>query len=159
MKIKAVVLLVATTMQGLEKPLRALFAALLVAAPIHGYAQLFDCRSCHGPIGAPGARDLSRYYDSTVRHHKTEMEYPADSRDFALPSGESFGTTFFDRNRNGRPDNDEIQMFDTSGAIIIECATCHMEHGDAPPPANTPPHPYLRIKNTGSSLCLVCHIM
>lgn len=146
-------------MQRLKRLLRALFAALLIAAPIHGYAQLFDCRSCHGPIGAPGASDLSRYYDNTTRHHKTGMEYPVGNQDFAFPTGESFGTTFFDRNRNGLPDNNEIQMFDTSGAIIIECATCHMEHGDVPPPPGTPPHPYLRFKNIGSALCTTCHIM
>jgi len=43
-----------------------------------------------------------------------------------------------------------LQLFGT-GADQVECATCHLVHDPAI-------SPFLRISNTGSGLCLSCHI-
>ena len=144
-------------MRRLNKLSVALFTVALIAASTHSNAQVVDCRSCHAPIGAPGAADFSGIYANPLLHHRVGIEYPAGNQSFRMPNGLSVDGSFFDKNGDGLPDIDEIQLFDSTFMNMIECATCHMEHGYAPPV----PHPpsYLRFKNTGSSLCTTCHIM
>ena len=71
-------------------------------------------------------------------------------RDVPSRSGAGFGGQG-DQNGNGVADPEEVQLFGTGERI--ECASCHREHGDAPPPAR--PHMYLRV--AADLLCLVCH--
>ena len=147
-------------MQGLEKFSVVLLAAMLSTVSLHGYAQNVDCRSCHAPEGASGARDFSAIYANPSSHHPVGIEYSAGASNkpnFKLPNGRSSDITFFDRNGNGQPDDDEIQLFGESGVTTVECASCHKEHGNTPSPASATRNHYLRFDNTGSALCSTCH--
>ena len=157
-------------MQRLNSHLFVSCTTVLLALSISGCAQKgavqtgpapnVDCRSCHTPNSAVGAKDFSPIYANPSSHHPVGVKYPADSnakQNFNLPNGQSAGVAFFDRNGNGQPDNDEIQLFSGSGAATVECASCHGEHGKDTAPANTVSNFYLRVNNTGSALCVTCH--
>jgi len=138
-----------------------LFAFLLLATAGSSHAQNVDCRSCHATGTGAGAADFSAIYANVAAHHPVGINYPfglTASEHFNLPSGQSVGITFFDRNGNGQPDSDEIQLYGEYGAASITCATCHKEHGTRMLPANAPRDVYLRVRNIGSALCLTCHI-
>ena len=147
-------------MQGLKKLPIVLLAAMLGIASLHGYAQNVDCRSCHSPDATPDVDDYSQIYAKPSSHHPVGVKYPAgqDAKPgFNLPNAHSNDITFFDKNGNGQPDDDEIQLFGGSSVATIECASCHRGHGDASAPANTTRNHYLRFDNTGSALCTTCH--
>ena len=153
-------------MQGLKKLSIALLAAMLGAISLHGCAPMksrapthgpVDCRSCHASGGAPDARDFSAIYAKPASHHAVGIKYLAAKPGFNSPNGQVNDIAFFDRNGNGQPDSDEIQMFGKSGVATIECSTCHKEHGDTPPPDVATRNHYLRFDNTGSALCITCH--
>ena len=168
-------------MQGLSRFAIIFFAIMLIAVSIQGHAQNVDCRSCHAPNGASGARDLSQYYihppdchligKGAHFNHPVGMKFPAGlnaNPKFKSPNGRSAEIMFFDRNGNGQPDSDEVQLFadidDATGEVIgeigvvtVECASCHKAHGNDPASANTPGNFYLRINNKRSVLCLTCH--
>ena len=127
---------------------------MLLALSGLGYAQAVDCRTCHAPDGATGARDFSHIYAKPSSHHPVGVKYSA-ALNSNQPNGQSAGVIFFDRNGNGLPDADEIQLFGESGAATVECASCHREHGNAP--AGASGNFYLRVDNTGSALCITCH--
>ncbi len=125
-----------------------------------GSAQNVDCRSCHVPNGAEGAKDFSSIYANPKSHHPVGVKYPLSAKDdpnFKLPNGQSADVKFFDRNGNGQPDRDEIMLFGTNGAVTVECASCHKEHGSPPVSGNAPADLYLRVANVGSALCITCH--
>ena len=147
-------------MQKLTKLSIVFLAAVLNTVSLHGYAQNVDCRSCHSLDAAPGVDDYSRIYTKPSSHHPVGVKYPAGSGakpGFNSPSVNSSDITFFDKNGNGQPDDDEIQLFGGSGVATIECASCHRGHGDTSAPANTTRNHYLRFDNTGSALCTTCH--
>jgi hypothetical protein len=153
-----------------KKFLLALFAITLLNVSILGCAQNefaqkgsgqnVDCRSCHVPNGAEGAKDFSSIYANPKSHHPVGVSYPLGSNaypNFNLPIGLSADIAFFDRNGNGQPDSDEIMLFGTNISVTVECASCHKAHGSSPVSDNTPPDFYLRIVNAGSALCITCH--
>ena len=156
-------------MQGLKKLSIVLLAAMLSAISLHGCAQLqnrtpthssADCHSCHAPDGASGAKDFSAIYANPSSHHPVGIKYPIGLNakpGFNSPNGHSSGIEFFDRNGNGQPDSDEIQLFGTNDAVTVECASCHREHWNTPAPPNATRNHYLRFDNTGSALCTTCH--
>lgn len=132
----------------------ALVATMLLVAATPGYAQNVDCRSCH----VPGkAADFSAIYTHAAAHHPVGIVYPLTNEHFSLPNGQSGDGTFFDKNANGRPDSDEIQLFGVNGAATITCASCHREHGATPLPAKAPRDVHLRVSITNSALCSTCH--
>ena len=133
----------------------ALFAMMLLTVAGRGHAQNVDCRSCHAPGTAAG--DFSAIYADAVAHHPVDIDYPAASEHFNLPNGQSADVTFFDRNGNGQPDSDEVQLFGANGAATVTCASCHKEHGATPLPAPAPCDVHLRVTNAGSALCSTCH--
>lgn len=145
---------------------KIIFAAMLCASLIPGcaqmksYAQHDDCRTCHVSNLAPGAKDFSSIYADTLSHHPSGIKYPAsanDLPDFIQPGGRRGNISFFDRNANGQPDSDEVQLFGKSDAVKIECASCHREHGNVSAPVATPANFYLRVDNISSALCITCH--
>src|ERR1700693_5938310 len=80
-------------------------------------AQNIDCRSCHGPNGAAGAKDFSPIYSHPAAHHAVGVNYPLGASGFPRfnpPNGQNSDVAFFDTNGNGRPDIGEIQLFGTS---------------------------------------------
>jgi predicted CXXCH cytochrome family protein len=118
---------------------------------VHG--AYVDCAVCHlDPAPDSGAKDFFDFFVSPERQHPIGMAYPpALNAAYVRPTALTGDIVFFDRNGNGIPDFDEVQLFGTSGTI--ECASCHREHGDTSPPPQ--PNMYLRV--TGDLLCLVCH--
>jgi hypothetical protein len=120
-----------------------------------------DCRSCHVKNGPPGAKDFSQIYANQKSHHPVGVAYPVSGQDTVTidTSKEQAGAVvgFFDRNGNGRPDGDEVILFGSNGALMVECASCHREHGAGAPSAGTQHRWYLRVENGGSELCLTCH--
>ena len=157
-------------MQRSNSHLFALCATALLAVSVSGCAQRgrvqtglapnVDCRTCHTSTGAAGAKDFSHIYTTPSSHHPVGVKYPANSNakpNYSLPNGQVAGVTFFDRNGNGLPDNNEIQLFRENGAATIECASCHVEHGKTPALAKSTGNSYLRVDNDGSALCTTCH--
>lgn len=152
-------------MLRLKKSLPALFAILLVNLSITGcaqkrYTQNVDCRSCHAPNRAAGARDFSSIYVNAASHHLVGVKYPIGEKanpGFNLPNVLGADIAFFDRNGNGQPDSEEILLFGVNGAVSVECSSCHKAHGNSPAPAKTPTKHYLRVDNAGSALCITCH--
>lgn len=155
-------------------------AILLGIAPIRGYAENADCSFCHKLGGTPGARDLGQYYLNPTEaellnskfhfNHPIGKKYPTGfnaSQEYNLPINRIAGITFFDKNGNGQPDGNEIQLFsevdpvtgeiiDEYGDVTIECASCHIEHGNDPT-IRISGSTYLRIRNENSEMCLICH--
>lgn len=113
----------------------------------------FDCKACHlDPTPGSAAEDYADYYASMARHHAVTKSYPgAMSSDYKQPSATQLDIAFFDTNRNGIADPEEIQLFGVDRKV--ECSSCHREHGETPPP--TEPNMYLRVR--GEALCTVCH--
>ena len=148
-------------MQNLKSFLLVLCTIMPLAVSERGYAQNADCRSCHAPSGATGARDFSHIYANPSSHHPVDIEYSAGLNtkpNFKQPNGQNAEITFFDKNGNGQPDNNEVQLYNESGVDTVECATCHKEHGDGASPAEESRNHYLRFENIGSALCVTCHI-
>ena len=146
-------------MTGLPR-LKLVLYVLLLGVSSLGHAQNFACLDCHDITGGAEVNDFSLIYAHTKPHHPVGIAYPSGSTandDFKAPNGQIDGITFFDRNGNGQPDSNEVQLYDVNGEATIECATCHIEHGTTPLPADAPADVYLRVKNTGSALCSTCH--
>lgn len=119
------------------------------------------CRTCHSQGGAVGAKDFSSIYDKPASHHPVGVSYPLGASAFPKfnpPNGQNADVAFFDTNGNGRPDTDEIQLFGTSYAVTVECASCHREHGDSPGSEYAAKNDtHLRVINFNSALCMTCH--
>ncbi|MGA9665769.1 MAG: hypothetical protein WBQ69_04875 [Gallionella sp.] len=123
-------------------------------------AQNYDCRACHGTNGNKGARDLSAIYANPGSHHPVGVRYPPASQaepNLRMPDDRNDVVAFFDRNGNGQPDNDEVVLFGANGAMTVECASCHREHGTSQSPGGSTADPYLRVENANSALCMTCH--
>lgn len=147
-------------MQRLKKLLFVSSAIMLLVAPARGHAQNVDCRSCHASNIAVGIMDFSQIYAESSTHHSVGVEYPAGVNikpNYNRPNGKSAGITFFDRNHNGQPDDDEIQLFGGGGIATVECSSCHREHGNTPAPADAIRNSYLRFDNADSGMCTTCH--
>lgn len=153
-----------------KRLLLALFTIALLDVSVVGCAQNelarklpnlnVDCRTCHSPNGIPGAKDFSSIYANPKSHHPVGVNYPLGSNaypNFRAPNGYVEGIAFFDRNGNGRPDADEIQLYGTSISMTVECASCHRPHEDSLESGYSANDPYLRFDNTRSALCMTCH--
>ena len=127
------------------------------------YAQPADCRGCHVTNLAPGARDFSAIYADPSTHHPTDISYPQHESNFNPPTQQRGKVSFFDNNGNGQPDNDEITLFEKSGMLKVECASCHKPHGlavvdDSLAGRQLSTHDfYLRTTQTHGDLCSTCH--
>jgi len=142
----------------------ALFVLIFQGCAQMGLAQNANvqsesCRTCHAPNGPAGAKDYSDIYTNPKSHHPVGVIYPIGSstQKFKLPNHQTADIAFFDRNDNGRPDSDEIQLYGMNGEVKVECASCHKEHGDSRISGHVPGDMYLRVANTGSALCITCH--
>ena len=128
--------------------------ALVVALASPGDASgaFVDCAMCHlDPAPGSGAKDFVDFFAYPERQHPTGVAYPPSNPDYVRPTMLVSDLSFFDSNGNGIADADEVQLF--GDGRKIECASCHREHGDTPPPPQ--PNMYLRVVN--KLLCPVCH--
>lgn len=154
-----------------KRILLALFAVTLLDLSLPGCAQngyaknaadgKVDCRLCHSPQGIQGAKDFSSIYANPKSHHPVGVSYPLGSNaypKFRVPDGHAGEIAFFDRNGNGRPDADEIQLYGTSVGATVECASCHRPHEGALEADYSPHRTYLRLDNSRSALCQTCHL-
>lgn len=145
-------------------------------APALAQAAYSDCRTCHFDTTPENtAPDLTGYFIQPG-HHPVRVNYPARA-DFKQPGGTEAGILYFDQNGNGALDPDEIQIFSsalTSGSVsasatrtraprktqldtwVIDCASCHAEHGATAPEPDHPPD-YVRPAGGEQFLCVTCH--
>lgn len=88
-------------------------------------------------------------------HHPVEVPMPGPTADkvWAQPDRCSDGLWFYDSNRNGELDRDELRLF--GAQRLIRCGTCHEEPpgGFTPESSQLPP----RMNNANSGLCIICH--
>ncbi|MGC2164730.1 MAG: hypothetical protein WA632_01805 [Gallionella sp.] len=129
----------------------------LILLPLETLADNVDCRSCHGVTKSAGVVDLSAIYADPAKHHPVGIGFPAMNESFRLPSAQLGEIGFFDRNGNGQPDPEEIQLFGQGTAALMSCSTCHVEHGTTHALQWKLPM-YLRVANTDSGLCSTCHV-
>ena len=127
-----------------------------------------SCLSCHSPgageVGA-GATDFTVFAIGTdLRNdHPVGVLFPANAPGvgFNQPNATRGNVRYFDLNGNGRPDKNEIRLYDTGDGFEVECASCHDPHGVGPGADGSggPFNPsFLRVRNgNGSTLCLTCH--
>lgn len=128
-----------------------LLAFLTVTAGLNSAQGAYiDCTACHiDPAPDSAAADYTHYYLTKARH-AVAVSYPASS-DYKRPNANVLDITFFDTNRNGIADPEEVQLFGAERKV--ECASCHREHGETPPAVA--PKMYLRVGS--EALCSVCH--
>lgn len=119
------------------------------------------CLACHSPdatlVGA-GATDFKLFAIGTdLRNdHPVGVVFPVSNvEDFTAPGATQGSSTFFDLNGNGHMDKDEIRIYDSK----VECASCHDPHGVSPTGMGGAFNPtFLRVSNSGSDVCLTCHV-
>lgn len=163
----------------LKKRGNSLLAASLTAfvAVTSARADYSDCRTCHYATTPDGsAPDFTAHFVDPG-HHPVRVSYPVRA-EYHQPPNAISGIMFFDRNGNNLPDPDEIQIFSsstingtggtttrakgktkntaTTDTWLIDCASCHIEHGLTPP---DPSHAvdYVRDAASGHRICVTCH--
>jgi hypothetical protein len=136
--------------------LRVFAALTLLTLPLEILAEDVDCRNCHGVTKSASVVDLNMIYANPAAHHPVGKGFPAMDDSFHRPMAQLGDIAFFDRNANGQPDRDEIQLFGSGAAAVISCSTCHAEHGTTHALQRKLPM-YLRVANTDSGLCSTCH--
>lgn len=97
-----------------------------------------NCRNCHGEF----FREPRAFWLGTDLgdDHPVSIPYPTQAMDpdFAVPPNLQRGWWL--------PTADGVRLFEGK----IECPTCHNPHSETY-------KPFLRVPNSGSSMCLTCH--
>ena len=128
------------------------------------------CLLCHtntGFGGIPSAPSFDVFVIGTdLRNdHPVGIRYPIQGQ--AIMPGVDFRPTtavyrniaFFDNNTNGNPDPSEIRLYNTGQGFEVECASCHDPHGVPSNGTGTVNNKtFMRVSNSGSGLCLTCHV-
>jgi len=136
-------------------------------ASVHGKLAIGQCLACHSPNGGfvgAGAPDFTVAAIGTdLRNdHPVGITFPTTTgvgTDFNAPAGIKGTTYYFDSNGNGKMDSADVRLYNTGGSVKVECASCHDPHGvPSAGPGSTFKPTFLRVTNTGSALCLTCHI-
>ncbi len=129
------------------------------------HTNMTECMTCHsagaGIVGA-GATSFDAFMLGTdLRNdHPVGVVYPANNAGYQQPATTRANVRFFDLNGNGRPDTNEIRLYDTGGGYEVECASCHDPHGVPSGAAGRVFNPgFLRQSNAASAVCLTCHII
>ena len=124
-----------------------------------------SCLVCHSAgAGVVGRRatDFTVFAIGTdLRNdHPVGVRFPSvgPGVDFKPPTASRAGVAWFDNNGNMRPDTTEVRMYDSGQGFEVECASCHDPHGVPSGGSGSQFNPtFLRVNNTGSTLCLTCH--
>lgn len=133
---------------------------------VHARLAESQCLACHSPdagvVGA-GATDfrVAALGTDLRNDHPVGVRYPAPGANLDFRDMTTGGATakFFDTNGNGRLDTNEVRTYPGVGGFNVECATCHDPHGVPTAGRGSPFIPgFLRVANTGSTLCLACHV-
>lgn len=137
-------------------------------ATTFGHATLEDCRSiCHNPDSFVGddAPDFGVFVIGLdlTNDHPIGINMPnAALYGFIEPDAVDGNKWFYDLDGDEHADRNEIRLYDTGDGYEVECASCHDPHGvpitsgggSNADLADT----FLRLENTGSDVCLTCHI-
>jgi cytochrome c553 len=122
------------------------------------------CLSCHAPGKTSAATDFTVFAIGTdlTNDHPVGITFPSASgtgTDFNKPTGLKGTSRYFDANLNGNMDSGDVRLYDTGGTAKVECASCHDPHGvPSAGPGSAFKPTFLRVNNTGSALCLTCHV-
>lgn len=121
------------------------------------------CLACHTPPGGiEVATDFTAFNIGTdLRNdHPVGITFPSGNPDFNPTTGTLAGAKYFDANGNSRMDKGEVRLYDTGDGYEVECATCHDPHGVPSGGPGSPMIPtFMRVaNNSGSTLCLTCHV-
>jgi len=129
--------------------------------------EALGCLACHssnaGLVGAGAADFRAGVIGTDLRNdHPVGVRYPVTfgpAVDFNPTTATKPSMRWFDGNGNGRPDTREVRLYDSGDGYEVECASCHDPHGVPAGAAGSTFLPtFLRVANTGSALCLTCHI-
>lgn len=124
------------------------------------------CLACHSPaaglVGSGAADFTAAVIGQNLRDdHPIGVRFPGGT---PATTGFNSGTlsagniTYFDRDSNARLSKGDPRFYDTGNGPEVECASCHDPHGVPSAAAGSTFNPtFLRVANTGSGLCLVCH--
>ena len=130
------------------------------------------CLVCHADTGViGGATDFTVALIGTdLRNdHPVGVTFPTTNgagTGFNTPAGTAGTTRFFDTSGNGRMDKGEVRVYGpgaggapSAASATVECASCHDPHGVPSAGVGSTFNPtFLRMSNSGSALCLTCHI-
>jgi Doubled CXXCH motif (Paired_CXXCH_1) len=123
-----------------------------------------ECMVCHSAVGgATGATDFTAFVIGTdLRNdHPVGVRFPTTAgpgTDWKDPPRKETRLAYFDTNGNARADANEIRLYNTGEGYEVECASCHDPHGvPSAGPGSLFNATFLRVNNTGSSVCLTCH--
>ena len=123
-----------------------------------------NCLLCHDiPNSEPGIPNWGVAYIGTdlTNDHPVGIRFPAAGPgvDFNQPTKTSGNIAFFDTDGNGRADPNNIRLYDSGNGYSVECASCHDPHGVPSGGVGSVNYPtFLRVSNTGSGVCLTCHV-
>lgn len=136
-------------------------------APIHAgmNSGSTNCLLCHNiPNSEPGIPNWGVAYLGTdlTNDHPVGVHF-VDSgpniADFNQTNSTTGSIKFFDTDGNGRADPKEVRLYDSGSGFAVECASCHDPHGVPSGGAGSVNNPtFMRITNSGSALCLTCHV-
>jgi len=117
-----------------------------------------------------GGSSANALYDD----HPIGVRYPDEfgrGVDYNEPTVKKAKIAFFDLNGNNHADPNEIRLYDTGDGYEVECGSCHDPHGvriagtsDLVPSflrvgaVRTGESGSIRSGNSGSQLCLTCHV-
>ena len=136
------------------------------AAPIHAgmNSGSTNCLLCHNISGSePSIPTWGVAYIGTdlTNDHPVGIRFPPSGpgTDFNAPSKSQGAISFFDTDGNGHADSNNVRLYDSGAGFRVECASCHDPHGVPSNGAGSKNNPtFLRVANTGSKLCLTCHV-
>ena len=125
------------------------------------------CLVCHAP-GQPAGRTATDFTVFAIgtdlrNDHPVGVRFPTSgslaATDFNPPTGVRADVSWFESDSNSRPDSKEVRLYNYGDGPMVECASCHDPHGVPTGGTGSPFNPtFLRIANSGSALCLTCHI-
>ncbi|MBI4938290.1 MAG: cytochrome c3 family protein [Nitrosomonadales bacterium] len=125
------------------------------------------CLLCHSTEGTGALFPSAASFDvfvigSDLRNdHPVGVRYPAmgPGVDFNATTGTHNNIAYFDGNGNSKLDPGDIRLYNTGQGFEVECASCHDPHGVPSNGVGTVNNKaFMRVSNSGSSLCLTCHV-
>ena len=137
------------------------------AAAMNEYGSCMSCHSVNGNQNDPNyIPTFDVFYIGTdLRNdHPVGVTFPTTTgvgTDWRTPTGaktvNGLTTKFFDENGNTFMDKGDIRLYNTGEGPEVECASCHDPHG-VTGSGGLFNKTFLRKENTGSAVCLTCHI-
>ncbi|VAX23357.1 Cytochrome c family protein, partial [hydrothermal vent metagenome] len=117
-----------------------------------------SCMLCHQGTFGFGPFTVFAIGTDLTNDHPVGVQLPSTTTfDFNDPGTTVPGLKFFDVDRDGRADTNEVRFYDTGEGYEVECASCHDPHGVKSGGSGAFIPSFLRVSNAGSNLCLTCH--